>query len=194
MFWTEWLLMVGILNVMTCILELSYPHMFRHPFSIPSTKIYGLFKSEAEVFCGDALCMFTYFNFTSHRRFTDTVATSRAHPTILYISPLWHCDWWVSHLRIRSPNHLKNIIVRFDSPNFPPELPRRWYVAAVYVSESWSGCFFPAKNLWTCNSWDLRDLRVSFMPNVTISHSCCCTVHIVNYLIVYQLMHIHTIF
>jgi hypothetical protein len=86
------------------------------------------------------------------------------------------------------------MIVRFDSPHFPPELPRRRYVAAVYGSESWSGCLCLAKYLGTCNSWDLRGFRVIFVPDVTNFHSCCCTVHIVNCSIVYLLMHIHTTF
>jgi len=77
---------------MTCISELSYPHMFRHPFSKTSAAIHGIFKSEREVFWGDALCMFTYFTSNSHRRFTETVTTSRARRTTLYISPLLHFE------------------------------------------------------------------------------------------------------
>jgi hypothetical protein len=51
-----------------------------------------------------------------------------------------------------TPKYLKIMLGRFDPPQFPPELSRRWYLADVYWSEIWLGCVCPAKYLGTCNS------------------------------------------
>ena len=113
-------------------------------------------------------CVLTYIRFNSQRRVTVTSGRPEHIRQNFILAPYYISIKGFSQIRIRTPKHLIIMKVRFDPHDFPPEFPRRWYLAAVYWSATWSGCLCPAKYLGSCNCWYLRGLHVFFVPTVTI--------------------------